>query len=182
MRWYRKADEQGHPDAKKLQNEAKAKIAAANRTESERLVANAHHEAAEHRRASETRRAAEAAKTKRTTTKAQQMALQRLGLYDGAIDGIADPKTSQALRGWQTSRGYSGHLSEQQTAELINSGERYAAERKEAAQQSAQVKPSPTPSSTSGSGFFVSKLGHVVTNKHVVESCSGVTIGDSAEK
>ena len=63
VKWYRKAADQGHPDAKKLQNEAEAKIAAANRTESERLAANARHEAAEQRRASEARRAAEAAKT-----------------------------------------------------------------------------------------------------------------------
>jgi len=34
--------------------------------------------------------------------------------------------------------------------------------------------------SNSGSGFFVSKLGHVVTNAHVVNGCKRVTVGDSA--
>jgi len=42
-------------------------------------------------------------------------------------------------------------------------------------------KPTP-PSSTSGSGFFVSKLGHVITNQHVVGKCQSVTVGDSAKK
>jgi V8-like Glu-specific endopeptidase len=36
--------------------------------------------------------------------------------------------------------------------------------------------------SASGSGFFVSKLGHVVTNQHVVAECKSVTVGDSAKK
>ena len=111
--------------------------------------------------------------------------MQRLGLYDGSIDGIAGPKTSQALRRWQTSRGYSRDLTEEQTAELIKSGERYAAARKQAARTSAQTNRAPArPASatTSGFGFFISRLGHVVTNEHVVGNCSGVTIGDSAEK
>ena len=176
-----------------------------------------------------------AAEAKRMT-KAQQVALQRLGLYDGAIDGIAGPKTNKALRGWQTSRGYSGDLTEQQTAELIQAGEqsaatpksvrnvakaitaqakerqtealrlaeeakrqvaeekrkREAAERrlpelqaKEAARQAAEAKPKPVPktsASTTGSGFFVSKTGHVITNQHVVGNCKKVTVGDKADK
>ena len=39
-----------------------------------------------------------------------------------------------------------------------------------------------TARSTSGSGFFVSKLGHVITNAHVVKGCNKVTVGDSANK
>jgi S1-C subfamily serine protease len=60
-------------------------------------------------------------------------------------------------------------------------------------QRIAQTKPSPpvlqsapsveqTPQSGTGSGFFVSKLGHVVTNAHVVKGCNKVTVGDSANK
>ena len=40
----------------------------------------------------------------------------------------------------------------------------------------------PKISETSGSGFFISKLGHIITNEHVVRNCERVTVGDSAKK
>ena len=40
----------------------------------------------------------------------------------------------------------------------------------------------PPESGTTGSGFFVSKLGHIVTNEHVVRKCGSVTVGDAANK
>ena len=44
-------------------------------------------------------------------------------------------------------------------------------------------KKSPPPSSGStGSGFFVSKLGHIITSEHVVRQCGSVTVGDNANK
>ena len=46
-----------------------------------------------------------------------------------------------------------------------------------------QVAKRPQPkSATSGSGFFISKLGHVLTNQHVVDKCKSVTVGDNSKK
>ena len=49
-------------------------------------------------------------------------------------------------------------------------------------QQQAQTEKKPPPQSGTGSGFFVSKMGHVITNAHVVKNCNRVTIGDNANK
>ncbi len=45
-----------------------------------------------------------------------------------------------------------------------------------------QLSEKQPPQSGTGSGFFVSKLGHVITNAHVVHNCNKVTVGDSANK
>jgi S1-C subfamily serine protease len=45
------------------------------------------------------------------------------------------------------------------------------------------ARKSPQPKSgTSGSGFFISKQGHIITNQHVVNDCNELTVGDSALK
>ena len=38
------------------------------------------------------------------------------------------------------------------------------------------------PSANSGSGFFISKLGHIITNEHVVNNCSKITVGDNIDR
>jgi S1-C subfamily serine protease len=39
----------------------------------------------------------------------------------------------------------------------------------------------PIKTSGTGSGFFVSKLGHIITNEHVVRGCVNITVGDNAK-
>jgi serine protease Do len=99
--------------------------------------------------------------------------------------------------GWQCVVGFAlndtrVNESRRQTAEANRKREKAERrlaqlERKEAAHKSAEAKPKPTPSPdvasiTSGSGFFVSRSGHVITNQHVVSDCKEVTLGDNADK
>jgi S1-C subfamily serine protease len=48
--------------------------------------------------------------------------------------------------------------------------------------QPPQASIKQNPQSGTGSGFFVSKMGHVITNAHVVQNCKKVTIGDNVNK
>ena len=65
------------------------------------------------------------------------------------------------------------------TATAINIGSGSSGETREA---NDDGQPKQVPQSGSGSGFFVSKLGHVITNAHVVKGCNRVTVGDNANK
>jgi S1-C subfamily serine protease len=46
----------------------------------------------------------------------------------------------------------------------------------------AQVSEQETQKAGTGSGFFVSKLGHVITNAHVIKGCKKLTVGDASNK
>jgi S1-C subfamily serine protease len=91
-------------------------------------------------------------------------------LTKGNILGIAIQKAMRKIRPYELVA----------VAEKLNP--RFAKENKR--QQQPSIKPSqePSPKSGTGSGFFVSKMGHVITNAHVVKNCKKITIGDNANK
>ncbi len=55
-------------------------------------------------------------------------------------------------------------------------------EKKNKELQQPKKKQPAKPKSGSGSGFFISKLGHIITNQHVVNKCNKITIGDHIDK
>src|SRR5215469_3239 len=98
-------------------------------------------------------------------------ALSALGYDTGARDNALNDKTVGAIKAFQKDRGMpqTGEISSDLLAALLAS--RFEA---------SNVSKTATPSATSpklklyatGSGFYVSAEGHIVTNQHVVDGCA----------
>ena len=65
--------------------------------------------------------------------------------------------------------------------EIARLKKKQQAQPKKIAKKPAKKSPTPKAGGT-GSGFFVSKLGHIITNEHVIRNCGSVTVGDNANK
>ena len=55
-------------------------------------------------------------------------------------------------------------------------------EKKNKELQKPKKKQPPKSKGGSGSGFFISKLGHIITNEHVVKKCNKITVGDNIDR
>ena len=55
-------------------------------------------------------------------------------------------------------------------------------EKKNKELQKPNQKQLPKSRGVSGSGFFISKLGHIITNEHVVKKCNKITVGDNIDR
>ena len=103
-----------------------------------------------------------------------QRQLATLGYDAGPADGVLGPQTRAAIRVFQAREGIPvvGIISEDLDAALRSAlaGDAPA----------AQTPPRPLELVSTGSGFVVSDLGHILTNEHVIAACGEVRIRSSA--
>ena len=101
---------------------------------------------------------------------AAQRLLAGLGFNPGPVDGFAGARTREAVRAYQRRKGLTpdGAITEPLVA-LMASDAR--------SQQAALPSPPEEPTIiATGTAFFVSRMGHLLTSAHVVEKCGGVRL------
>jgi len=111
-----------------------------------------------------------AAKSADSLVTSVQSSLVALGFDPGQVNGNLTPTTAQAIRQYEQSIGLpeDGQI----TPQLLASLQTALALRQRAP---AETSPSPKISAT-GTGFYVSNAGVLITNFHVVENCSRVAV------
>ncbi len=104
-----------------------------------------------------------------------QEGLSTLGYYDGAIDGLAGPATRAAIETFQRDNelAVTGQVSADLVYFVAAASGAYIVGETDTQEESAVT-------GATGSGFFVSAQGHVVTNAHVVTGCSAIRFGDGS--
>ena len=99
-----------------------------------------------------------------------QRSLLQLGYYAGPLDGNLDAKTRLAIRAFETD---SGLPITGQVSEILEVAVKFAVL---IADTTTTVDTRSLQQESTGSGFYVSLQGHVLTNAHVVQECTEVRI------
>ena len=110
-------------------------------------------------------------------TRAAQELLAALGYDIGTIDGVEGPKTSAAVMAYQQNNGLpaTGKIDEPLLASLRTSLNNRLRVAEEGQGHDIPIK---VPLVGSGTGFFISADGHMLTNQHVIDGCDYVTVQD----
>ena len=115
------------------------------------------------------------------TRKQVQSILSNLGLYNSSIDGLYGKGTAAALTAYNKQNLNSADLTkDENVGKLINA--------LLSLEPQPQPQPQPLPGSTddikpnqtykvaSGTGFYVSDEGHIITNNHVIDGCTDMKV------
>ena len=105
--------------------------------------------------------------------------------------GLSNNKTIIASKPKNTKPSISSAELEKERAKILEEEERKRKaleqriaelEKKNKELQKPKKKQPPKSRGGSGSGFFISKLGHIITNEHVVKKCNKITVGDNIDR
>ena len=102
-----------------------------------------------------------------------QQGLHDLGYNPGVIDGIEGPRTNSAIRMFEQDHELpiTGRVSPTLKTYIVDI---------RASRQNPEI-PSSIEMSSTGSGFFISPEGHLITNHHVVNGCTEVRLADGTK-
>ena len=106
-----------------------------------------------------------------------QSSLKNLGLYKSSIDGLYGEGTANALTAYnkQNLNGADLKKSENVT-KLINTVLVFKPSPKIVCKTQPEGHSDDTYNVASGSGFYVSDAGHIITNHHVIEGCEDIKV------
>ncbi|MDC1438348.1 serine protease [Planktomarina temperata] len=114
-----------------------------------------------------------------------QYTLKHFGYYNSSIDGVFGTRTAQAMITFNNEKNDNLDLSKSSNVNaLINKILSFSLPSKRTTPKS-NIIPETLPelfNVSSGTGFFISKNGHIVSNFHVIEGCSEIYLQYSGQR